>query len=59
MTNKEMYEKVFGMPAALNCPTSDCNVFPCGIKDDKDGIACYASRVDEWWDSEYKKGGTE
>lgn len=56
MTNKEMYEKIFGMPAETsNCPTSDCSVCPCGMKDNKGGIACYASRTHDWWNSEYKE----
>ena len=60
MTNKEMYEKVFGMPAdTSNCPSLDCNVCPCGMKDKHGGIACFASRTHEWWNSEYKKGGAE
>lgn len=56
MTNAEKYEEVFGIPHdPSNCPTSDCNVCPCGIKDDKGSIACFASRTHEWWNSEYKE----
>ncbi len=58
MTNAEKYTEVFGLnPETSNCPTDDCNICPCGIKDNKDGIACFASRTHDWWNSEYKKGG--
>ena len=58
MTNAQKYEEVFGMkPDISNCPTDDCKICPCGIKDQHDGIACFASRTNDWWNSEYKEGG--
>lgn len=58
MTNAQKYEEVFGMkPETSSCPTNDCKVCPCGIIDNKGGLACFASRTEEWWKSEYKEGG--
>lgn len=59
MTNAEKYAEVFGLnPDTSNCPTDDCNVCPCAVKDPdiKGGIACMASRCHVWWNSEYKEG---
>lgn len=50
MTNREMYQKVFGFPPDRgNCPTESCQFCPenpC----DANGPALFLN----WWDAEYK-----
>jgi len=55
MTNAEKYKEVFGLPVdKSNCPTSDCNVCPCAMKNELGEISCYGASTYEWWNKEYK-----
>lgn len=55
MTNREMYQKVFGFPPDRgNCPTESCKF--CPVNPTQNCKFCEVSgpaSVLNWWDSEY------
>lgn len=60
MTNEEKYLEVFGMPADIsNCPTVDCSMCPCELKNSLGESSCIGASTYEWWRKEYKEGGSK
>lgn len=56
MTNAEKYKEVFGMEVDPSmCPTTDCEVCPCGMKNNLGDISCIAECTYKWWKKEYKE----
>lgn len=57
MTNAEKYKEVFGLEVDPEmCPTTECELCPCGMMNHVNSdVCCISGCTREWWKKEYKE----